>query len=188
MWLSAQEIFDKVDKMEAGWSQKSICLTGGEPLMIENKEFMINELIPLFVSNHYDVGLETNGAVDYTDYKQVFGDSKIINAHGDTEGVTIISDYKLPGSRMTHLMLKSNFKLYSETDLIKMVISDDEEDWKELDKVVNSETKASIYLSPCFGEVTMRRIPEYIMKHNDKHIRAQIQVHKIFWDPTKKDI
>ena len=74
-------------------------------------------------------------------------------------------------------------------DLVKMVISDDEEDWKELDWVVNeSGTRASIYLSPCFGEVTMHRIPEYIMAHADKHIKAQLQIHKFFWSPTKKDV
>ena len=69
-----------------------------------------------------------------------------------------------------------------------MVISDDAEDWKELDWVVNeSNTKACIYLSPCFGKVTMHRIPEYIMAHADKEIKSQIQIHKIFYSPTAKD-
>ena len=85
-------------------------------------------------------------------------------------------------------MIKSNFNLYSENDIVKMVISDQEEDWKELDWIVNeSGTKASIYLSPCFGKVTMNRIPEYVIAHADKHIRAQIQAHKVFWEPTRKD-
>ena len=39
--------------------------------------------------------------------------------------------------------------------ITQAVISDDEEEWKELDWVVNeSNTKACIYLSPCFGKVT----------------------------------
>ena len=188
-WITAQDIFNYVDNIEKNWAHKSICLTGGEPLVPENKDFMLNELLPLFVNAHYDVGIETDGGVDYTDYKNKFGDAKIINAHGDREGVTIIADYKLPHSKMTNLMIKSNFDLYSEMDLVKMVISDDEEDWNELDWVVNeSGTKASIYLSPCFGEVTMTKIPEYIMNHADKHIKAQLQIHKFFWAPTTKDV
>ena len=187
MWLSASEIFDKVEQMEQGWAHKSICLTGGEPLMEVNKEFMLNELIPLFVDASYDVGIETDGGIDYTDYKNKFGDPTVDAATGNRYGVTLIADYKLPHSKMNHLMVKENFDLYSEYDLIKMVISDDEEDWEELDKVVNSGTKASIYLSPCFNEVTMQKIPEYIMAHPDKNIRAQIQIHKIFWSPTEKD-
>ena len=188
-WITAKGIFEYVENIEKNWIHKSICLTGGEPLTEENKDFMLNELLPLFVDAHYDVGVETDGGIDYTDYKAKFGDSKIVNAHGDREGVTIIADYKLPHSKMTKLMVKSNFKLYSDMDLVKMVISDDEEDWKELDWVVNeSGTKASIYLSPCFGEVTMHKIPEYIMSHADKHIKAQLQIHKFFWSPTKKDV
>ena len=68
-----------------------------------------------------------------------------------------------------------------------MVISDKEEDWAELDRLLVSGTKASIFLSPCFGQVTMHRIPEYVITHADKPIRAQIQSHKIFWSPTAKD-
>lgn len=189
LWLTAKEIFDKVSLIETEWQHKSICLTGGEPLMEENKDFMLNELIPLFVDAGYDVGIETDGGVDYTDYKNKFGDSKIINGFGDRVGVTIIADYKLPHSKMTSLMIKDNFKLYSEMDLVKMVISNDEEDWKELDWVVNeSGTKASIYISPCFGEVDMSRIPQYVLTHADKKVRAQIQAHKVFWEPTKKDV
>ena len=187
-WMTAKEIFNEVEELEKDFIHKSICLTGGEPLMEENKEFMLNELLPLFVDAHYDVGIETDGGIDYTDYKKKFGDSKIINGYGDREGVTIIADYKLPCSHMTSLMIKSNFDLYSDLDVVKMVISDNEEDWKELDNVINSGTKAAIYLSPCFGEVTMNRIPEYVIAHADKHIRAQIQAHKVFWDFTKKDV
>lgn len=189
MWLTAEQIFNKVEELEKGWRHKSICLTGGEPLMLENAHFMLNELLPLFVEAGYDIGIETDGGIDYTPYKEKFGDSKVINVNGDRVGVTIIADYKLPHSKMTSLMIKDNFKLYSETDLVKMVISDDVEDWKELDWIVNeSGTKASIYLSPCFGEVTMNRIPEYIMAHPDKILRAQLQIHKFFWNTSTKDV
>ena len=189
MWLTAQEIFDRVQSLEVNWRHKSICLTGGEPLIEENKQFILDELLPLFLIEGYDIGIETDGGIDYSDYKQRLGDPIIDPATGDRSGVTFIADYKLPHSKMNKLMIKSNFNLYSKYDLVKMVISDDEEDWKELDWVVNeSGTKASIYLSPCFGEVTMNRIPEYIMKHADKNIKAQIQIHKIFWDFNKKDV
>lgn len=188
-WKTAKEIFNEVDSIESDYLHKSICLTGGEPLMEENKDFMLNELIPLFVNAHYDVCIETDGGIDYTDYKKKFGDSKIVDAMGHREGVSIIADYKLPHSRMTPKMIKANFALYSESDVVKMVISDDKEDWDELDWVVNeSHTKANLYLSPCFGEVTMSRIPEYVVAHPNKNITAQIQSHKVFYEPTKRDI
>ena len=188
IWLSAKQIFTWVELIENNWRHKSICLTGGEPLMEDNREFMLNELLPLFVKAHYDVGIETNGGIDYTPYKEKFGDSKIVNGFGDREGVTIVADYKLPRSGMTDKMIKNNLNLYSDMDLIKMVVSDDPRDWEELEYVVNSDTKASIYISPCFGEVEMKKLPEFVLKHPDKKIRAQIQIHKIFWEPSKKDV
>ena len=189
-WMSAKEIFEQVEEMEKHYAHKSICLTGGEPLMEENKDFMLNELLPLFYDAGYDIGIETDGAVDYTDYKAKFGDARIINGSGDRQGVTIIADYKLPASGMNSKMIKDNFKLYSDLDLVKMVVSTDiEDDWKEVDWIINeSNTKASIYLSPCFGRDNISRIPEYIMQHPDKNLRAQIQIHKIFWNPNTKDV
>ena len=47
-WLTAKQIFNLVEEIEKDYIHKSICLTGGEPLMEENKEFMLNELLPLF--------------------------------------------------------------------------------------------------------------------------------------------
>lgn len=188
-WMTANQIFETVEEMEKNYRHKSICLTGGEPLILENKDFMLNELLPLFVDAGYDVGIETDGGIDYTDYKKKFGNPTIDPATGDRTGVTIIADYKLPSSGMINMMIRDNFKLYSEYDLVKMVISDNELDWEELDWIVRkSGTKANIYLSPCFGQVTMNRIPEYVIAHADKNIKAQIQIHKLFWSPQKKDV
>lgn len=187
-WKSAKEIFDQVEEIEKNYYHKSICLTGGEPLMEENKDFMIKELLPLFVNSHYQIDIETDGGIDYKDYKKVFGDSKVVDGSGNREGITIIADYKLPCSKMTQKMVQSNFDIYSNLDLVKMVISDDEEDWEELERVVSKKTKANFYISPCFGKVTLNKLPEFVIRHADKNIRAQIQIHKIFWQPTEKDV
>lgn len=187
-WYTAKEIFDKVEALEKNWKNKSICLTGGEPLLECNKDFIIKELIPLFLEKHYDIGIETNGAIDYTDYKQAFAKPKIFG-DGHREGVTIIADYKLPSSKMTSKMIKSNFSIYDETDLIKMVISNDEKDWEELNNVVNSGTKAAIYISPMFGKVDTEKMWHYAEKHADKNIRVQLQLHKYFFkDPNEKGV
>lgn len=187
-WFTAKEIFEKVESLEKNWKNKSICLTGGEPLLECNKEFMIKELIPLFVDSHYDVGIETNGAIDYKDYKIFFKKPKIYDDN-HRDGVTIISDYKLPSSKMTSKMIKSNLGIYDETDLIKMVISDDPKDWEELDKIINSGTKASIYISPMFGKVDTEKMWHYAEKHADKNIRVQLQLHKYFFhNPNEKGV
>lgn len=185
IWMTAEEIFNKTEELEKNYKYKSICLTGGEPLMKENEEFMIKEMIPLFIKAGYAVNIETNGAEDYKPYKDAFGEPEILDAYGNRKGVTIIADYKLPYSKMNKLMNKDNLKIYSENDIIKMVISDAPEDWEELENLCKSGTKAKLYLSPCFGEVTMSKIPEFIINHPQYNITAQIQAHKVFWAPDE---
>lgn len=183
--MSAEEIFDKVEELEKDFKYKSICLTGGEPLIEENQKFMIEELIPLFVDNNYAVNIETNGAIDYTRIKETFGDPKIIDDYGNRIGVTLITDWKLPYSKMNKKMIESNLNILSKYDVIKCVISDSEEDWKELERICELKPKAKIYLSPVFGEVTMNRIPEFVFNHPQYDITCQLQAHKFFWDPNK---
>lgn len=187
-WLTAQDIFQRVEDLEKDFDYKSICLTGGEPLLEDNKDFMLNELIPLFIDHDYAVNIETNGSIDYRPYKEKFGDPIILDPYGNRKGVTIIADYKLPCSGETSHMLSSNLALYSPYDIIKCVISDSEEDWKAFENLCKSGTKAKFYLSPCFGKVTMPRIPEFVYSHPQCHITAQIQEHKYFWSPQAKDV
>ena len=113
----------------------------------------------------------------------------------DDENVTLFVDYQVPemddNIDEDEIIPEEEIdtEVKDDSELEVDFISDDEEDWKELDWVVKeSGTKAALYLSPCFGEVTMSRIPAYIIYNADKHIKAQLQIHKFFWEPTKKDV
>lgn len=187
-WLTAKEIFEEVENIELCWSHKSVCITGGEPLMEENKEFMIKELIPLFVNAHYSIDIETNGTIDYTPYKEAFADARIIDLTGHREGVYLAADWKMPASKMNKLMVKNNLNILSEADILKVVMTDDPQDWAELERLISLKIKAPIYISPCFNAVTMSKIPEFIQEHPEANLRAQIQTHKIFYDFNKKDV
>lgn len=183
MMMTAKEILDKVEELEKGFKYKSICLTGGEPLLEENQDFIIENLIPLFLAKGYAVNIETNGAIDYKRIKDTFGNPEILDDYGNRKGVTLITDWKLPSSKMNKKMIESNLRILSKYDLIKCVISDDKKDWEEFERICKSGTKAKIYLSPMFGEVTMTRIPEFVFNNPQYDITCQLQVHKFFWPP-----
>ena len=188
LFMSAEEIFNHVEALEKNFKYKSICLTGGEPLLECNKQFMIAKLLPMFINAHYDVSIETNGSIDYSDYHKYLGSAKTFT-DGHREGLTIIADYKLPSSKMTPKMLAENLKTYTETDLIKMVVSDNEEDWKELEKVISSETKAQFYISPMYGRVDTEKLWHFAENHADKNVRVQVQLHKyMFHNPNEKGV
>lgn len=186
--MTAKEILDKVEELEKDFKYKSICLTGGEPLLEENQDFIIEQLIPLFLEKNYAVNIETNGAVDYKRIKDTFGNPEILDSYGNRKGVTLITDWKLYSSKMSRKMIENNLKILSEYDLIKCVISDKEEDWVGFERICKSGTKAKIYLSPMFGEVTMHRIPEFVFNHPQYDITCQLQQHKFFWDPNQVSV
>ena len=185
VWMTVQDIINEVERLEEGWPYKSICLTGGEPLMEENKE-LVTELIDRLIPLQYAINIETNGAIDYSYWLNEYARPWPSDVYGNRTGVSLITDWKLPSSKMNDKMIQSNLKILREYDLIKCVISDDPEDWKAFEEqVCKSGTRAKIYLSPCFGQVTMNKIPEFIIAHPEYNITAQLQQHKIFWNPNK---
>jgi 7-carboxy-7-deazaguanine synthase len=184
-WMTVDEIIEQVEKLEEGWPNKSICLTGGEPLMEDNKE-LITELIDRLVYRlEYAVNVETNGAIDYNYWINMYPVTQTTDMYGNRRGMSLVTDWKLPSSKMNHFMIESNLGILRNCDLIKCVITDDPEDWAEFERICKSGTKAKIYLSPCFGQVTLNKIPEFIIAHPEYNIVAQIQLHKHFWEPTK---
>lgn len=187
LWMTAQEIAEQVIEMEKDFPVKSVCLTGGEPLMEENKS-VITELIDILLKHDFAVNIETDGGIDYKYWKKRYGKAEILDPYGNRKGVTLITDWKLPHSKMDKKMIKSNLEILDENDIIKCVISDEEGDWVEFEKICKSGTKAKLYLSPCFGDVTMNRIPEFAMNHPEYNITCQLQMHKFFWEPTKRDV
>ena len=187
-WKTADEIFQEVEELEKNFFHKSICLTGGEPLMEENKNFMLYELLPLFIEAGYSIDLETNGSIDYKEYKDKFKKCEVIDPSGRRKGVYFAMDWKMPSSKMNSKMLKSNLNLLDENDILKVVMTDEEADWKELEYLTNLNLPCPIYISPCFNQVTLSKIPEFILTHCDKNLRGQIQLHKVYYDPLTKDV
>lgn len=155
---------------------KHITITGGEPLVEENKSWMSNFIKALFLED-FTVDIETNGSIDYSYWKEMF---KYDNFH-------LIADWKAPSSKMNNLMLWSNLEILDEADIIKIVVEDS--DFDEVEKILNSGTLATVYISPVFGNVTMEKIPEFVLAHKEfTNLRCQVQLHKVFWDPNKRGV
>ena len=170
-WMSVKEAVDAVDAFELD----HITITGGEPLLEENKEWM-TEFIRVLLLSGYEVDVETNGSIDYSYWKEMFGANNFV----------IIADWKAPSSKMNKFMLESNLAVLGEGDIIKIVVTDS--DFEEVEKILASNTEATIYISPVFGQVTMEKIPEFVLQHKHSNIRCQIQMHKVLWNPDKRGV
>ena len=171
-WLNVKEALEEIRKYKIN----HITITGGEPLLEENKEWM-TEFITELVIQGYLVDIETNGAIDYSYWREKFNPNNVV----------LITDWKAPSSKMNKFMIESNLRILTDTDIVKIVVRD--EDFNEVEKVLKSGTRAQVYISPVFGEVTMNKIPEFILTHKEySNLRAQIQLHKVFWDPNKRGV
>ena len=170
-WYS---IFDAMEKVRS-FDIKHITITGGEPLLEENKEWMTNFIHDLLLEG-FTVDIETNGAVNLLYWKEKF----------KMDNVIFIMDWKAPASKMNEFMIEENLLYLDESDIIKIVVTDD--DFDEVEKILDSDTLAQIYISPVFGQVTMSKIPEFVLKHKEENIKCQIQLHKIFWEPDKRGV
>lgn len=170
-WYSISEAIEKVES----FGIKHITITGGEPLLEENKIWMTNFIHDLLLKD-FMVDIETNGAVSLEYWKAKFGHDKVI----------FIMDWKAPASKMNKFMIEENLSWLSFDDIVKIVVTDF--DFEEVEKILKIGTDAEIYISPVFGQVTMSKIPEFILEHKNENVRCQIQMHKIFWNPDKRGV
>lgn len=151
-----------------------VTLTGGEPLIHEGVKDLINSL----VVNGIEVNIETNGAVDLSDFWEFRYSSKVI----------ITMDYKCASSGMEDKMKLWNLKLLQPKDVIKFVVSN----YNELEKMEyileESECKAQPYVSPVFGAIEPKELVEYVLDNKLNNVKVQVQLHKIIWNPNMRGV
>ncbi|MBQ8317839.1 MAG: putative 7-carboxy-7-deazaguanine synthase QueE [Lachnospiraceae bacterium] len=169
--LSEEEIYAYIKEQNVN----NITLTGGEPLLQEN----IGRLIKLLSKDKsLRIEVETNGAVSLKDYIDI----------GDN--VTFTLDYKLPGSKMNHMMVMENYDLIRTQDTVKFVVSDqgDLDKAREIIEENSLTDKVAVYLSSSFGVIKPEDIVNYMIEHNLNKVKLQLQMHKYIWDPNRKGV
>ena len=168
--MTIDEILDKVK--EIGY--KNITLTGGEPLIHKNVDKLIDKLL----EEGYNLNIETNGAVDISPYI--------------AKNLIITLDFKTNSSGMIKYMIKENFPLLREYDVLKIVCNkNDFDDIREL--LRNNKLKSYIYLSPIFNEIEPSELVDFLKElHKEgidtSKIRVQVQLHKVIWNPNARGV
>lgn len=174
--MDVEEIVRKCKKLGV----HNITFTGGEPLIQIDADKLINRLS----EEGFDVGIETDGAVDFTERSRFKKDLK---------NVWVCADYKCYESGMNHRMIPlEKFAQLRERDVIKFVVGskDDLLLAKEtIEKLKEKGCEATYYLSPVFGKIKPVAIVNFMLenKMQDK-IRFQLQIHKFVWDPQKRGV
>lgn len=177
--MSVEEIIEECDR----FGVPNITFTGGEPLLQKDAD----ELILNLGLHGYDVGIETDGAVDFT--------SRIWFASKDysLDNIWVCVDYKCPSSGMNDKMLPlDKFAQLRSRDVLKFVVGSQEDLNKALevmDYLRAHNCDCYFYLSPVFGQIQPVEIVEFMQLHKLTYkTRFQVQLHKIVWDPDKRGV
>ena len=164
--LTEEELLERIQSFP--W--KRVTLTGGEPML-----HSLHHLVTVLGEEGYEVNIETNGAIPLWRERP--------------EGVFYTMDFKCSGSGMKSYMNRDNFKLLTEKDVLKFVVSD-ERDMDEMKEII-SEFPANhpeYFVSPVWGRIEPKELVEYVRKNGLKDVRVQVQLHKIIWDPSMRGV
>lgn len=167
--MTCEQIKEECDK----FGVENITFTGGEPLLQKDSD----TLITLLADNGYDVSIETDGGIDFTERDWFKNNEK---------NIWVCADYKCYASGMTHKMISlDKFAMLREQDVLKFVVGSQKDlDLAKsvIDYIRNKGSRCYCYLSPVFGMIKPVDIVEYMQKYNmQDRIRCQIQLHKAIW-------
>lgn len=158
----------------------NVTFTGGEPLIQQDSD----ELLDKLSKAGFDIGIETDGGIDFT--------SRPWFIKGDPN-IWVCADYKCYASGMTGKMLSLDiFARLRPQDVLKFVVGSTQD--LELAQSVIQTLRGKgcdcyFYLSPVFGDIKPVDIVEFMMKNKMQHkIRFQLQLHKFVWDPNKRAV
>lgn len=173
--MSVDEVMERVNT-EFG----RVTLTGGEPLLHAESV----ELVKRLLENGIEVNIETNGAVDITEFSAKLPDAS---------GMFYTIDYKLMSSGMSDKMLWSNFLNLRPSDVVKFVVGSNE-DIDMMKSVMGRltehyEVMPHIYAGVVFGEYEPSKLVERIMNEAVfKDVVFQLQIHKVIWNPEERGV
>ena len=153
---------------------KNVTLTGGEPLLQDKMEVLIESLI----AQGNRVEIETNGSIS-------------LEKFADLKNRPVFSmDYKLPSSNMETYMNTDNFSLLEKSDTVKFVSGSiaDLERAVEIIEKYSLLDKCHVYISPVFDKIEPSEIVDFMIKRNLNGIRLQLQMHKFIWEPDRRGV
>lgn len=156
---------------------KHVTLTGGEPLIQEGIEALLEKLLQ---DKDLLIHIETNGSVDISLFK----------ARNSSPQIRYIVDYKLPGSGMTNRMAAANLEAVGGNDVYKFVLAS-EEDLEMAFKVIEAHDlcgRCLVYFSPITKLLSPAEVVEFMKEKKLGKVKLQLQLHKIIWDETQRGV
>lgn len=156
--MNIQKILDEVARFPC----KSLCITGGEPLLQKD----LTKLIDVLIQKRYHIYLETNGSVSVKKFAR-------------KKAVMISLDIKCPSSQMHDQMNFTNISYLTAKDQLKFIIKNtaDYEYAKEI--LRKYKLVCTVFFQPVWG-TSPKKLASWILR-DGLPVRLGLQLHKILW-------
>ena len=162
--MKIEEILNEICKYPC----KSICVTGGEPLIQDG----ILDLIDALIKKDYKICFETNGSLDIIELS-------------NKRSLMISLDVKCPSSNMHEKNFFKSINILREEDQLKFIISN-KEDYDYAKKIVKKyKPVCSVFFQPVWGTSPIN-LAEWIINDN-LDVNLGLQLHKIIWGERRKN-
>ncbi len=174
------ESWDQIDPIDVRTlipeSPKHVCITGGEPLIQRTKE--INALAFGLLHEGFKIDLFTNGTQNLGKYLWTSIDE-----------VTVIMDWKLPGSKEDETFDLGNLAKLGEKDALKFVCKDTHDFNIAMHHIQWAAKKdllaAQVWFGPVWNEMRPALLAE-LVQENYPQGHLNIQTHKYIWKPEER--
>lgn len=165
--LTPQEVFAQTPQ-----APDRICITGGEPLIQPAKEMA--EYVNLLLRAGYVIDLFTNGSRPLPEWTQ-------------WNIVTVVMDWKMPGSGEGESFDPENLWKLDKKDAIKFVCKDrsDFDVALECAERVRASSQAQIFFGVVWGAMSEGQMAEWVAAEAP-YGKLNVQMHKLMWDPDER--
>jgi 7-carboxy-7-deazaguanine synthase len=160
--MSIQEILDEIKKYPC----RTICLTGGEPLLQKD----LQKLIKCLLQKKYRISLEANGSID-------------IKKFSGKTNVLISLDIKCPSSGMKDYIYLKNISYLNKKDQLKFIIKDKNDISYAKEIIKKYHPRCSVFFQPVWG-IDPKKLATWILD-DGLPVRVGLQLHKIIWGEKK---
>lgn len=160
---------------------RHVCLTGGEPLIQRTKD--LNDLVFRLLEMGFKIDLFTNGT-------QLLG-NYVWTALSQ---VTVVMDWKLPGSGEGSSFNVNNLIQLGSKDAIKFVVKDRHDfdialkhiEWGNGTALLNGVDTPEIWFGPVWDVMDPKTLVEWM--EEVPGARLNLQTHKYIWDPNERKV
>jgi len=159
---------------------QNVTITGGEPLL----QYEVVDLCIVLSKRGISVNVETNGTIVPPSFLQNISDT-----------IFFTVDYKTGCSGHEDKMSARVFQCLSEKDVIKCVVASRQDLENALKNLktwlpnLGEKNSPWVYFSPVFGKIQPHEIVDFMrMNFLTGKFRVQLQLHKIIWDPSAREV